>query len=233
MPEWPADAAGGMKISVVIPTYNAAKTLNATLRSANTGLPGAEIIVSDGGSTDSTAEIASAAGVRFVRGAKGRGVQMNAGAFLAKGDIFVFLHADTVLPAGALECVEKAFDRRAAKIAKFQLAFDHKHWVLRAYAAMTIFDCLLTSFGDQCIVISKDFFEALGGFPDWPLFEDVRIFQKAREKTRVHVFREKVVTSAEKFLKNGIFRQQWKNLALIISYKTGADPETLYQKYYR
>lgn len=222
-----------MKLSVIIPTFNAEKTLGETLRSVGSCLPKAEVIVSDGGSTDTTAEIATAAGARFIRGVKGRGVQMNAGARLARGDIFVFLHADTLLPAGALGCIERAFGRQETKIAKFQMAFDHKHWVLRAYAAMTIFDSLLTSFGDQCIVISKDFFEAIGGFPDWPLFEDVRIFQKAREKTKVRVFREKVVTSAEKFLKNGIFRQQWRNLTLIISYKTGAHPETLYQKYYR
>ena len=221
-----------MKFSVVIPTYNSAKSLELTLQSVIAACADVEIIVVDGGSIDHTQQMMRQyPSVRFLATQRGRGLQLQAGAEVAQGDILIFLHADTLLDHKAFAALRFVFQNTAVKVGTFQMKFDQAHPLLAFYSYMTRYDSLWTSFGDQCVVVRHAFFKEMGGFPPWPLFEDVCFLQKARCRTKVYSFPSNVVTSAEKFLRNGIIRQQLKNGLLILQYLFGVSPTVLAKKY--
>lgn len=96
---------------------------------------------------------------------------------------------------------------------------------------MTRFDSIFTRFGDQGIVVRKEFFHAIGGFPDWPLLEDIHFLRLARKKTKIYSLPGKVTTSAQRFLKNGIVAQQIFNGYVILRYLLGQSPQELARKY--
>ena len=220
-----------IRFSVIIPTFNEAHTLSKCIASVRASNKEVEIIVVDGNSHDQTLDIAQKENVIVCRSANGRGSQLNEGARCARGEILLFLHADTRLPSDAFAVLKRLFENPKVQIGTFSLAFDRNHWLLNFYARMTKFDSLWTRFGDQCIVTRKAFFASLNGFPHWPLFEDVRFLQEARKRTKIHSFSVKVTTSADKFLKNGYLRQQLRNGWLIVQYLMGVSPEILYKKY--
>lgn len=219
--------------TVIIPAYNEASRIANAIRSAKNQQPKVEVIVADGGSADGTPAMAGAEGARVVHSKRGRGIQCNAGARLATAEILIFLHADTVLPENAFRLLHKYFANPDIRIATFRMQFDSAHWLLRIYAAFTRFDSLFTRFGDQCIVVRRSFFEEIGGFPDWPLFEDVHLLRGARRVTRIHSLPANVTTSARRFTKLGLFRCQLFNSWLLLQYLLGVPPERLAQKYQR
>lgn len=221
-----------MDISVIIPTLNEERGLSRCLQNVRTVLPEAEIIVCDGGSSDQTCRIAQANGALVCHAFRGRGIQLNAGAGVAAGEIFLFLHADTFLPPDALARITELFRKPHVEIATFRMRFDHAHWLLGVYSYFTRFDSIFTRFGDQGLAVRKNFFETLGGFPSWPLFEDVRLLQSARRKTRVYSFPSEVITSARRFRQNGFARQQLRNGWYILQYLCGVAPDRLALKYF-
>ncbi|MBI4547418.1 MAG: TIGR04283 family arsenosugar biosynthesis glycosyltransferase [Ignavibacteriae bacterium] len=220
-----------MKFSVIIPTYQETQHLRQCIRRVRDTDPDVEIIIADGGSTDNTVEIAKDEHVSVCHSLLGRGLQCNAGAVNASGNILLFLHADTFLPLNAFEVLRSCFDDERVQVGTFRLAFDVSRLLLRFYSFFTRFDSIFTRFGDQCIVVRKSFYETIGGFPDWPLFEDVRLLHLARERTTIQSFPAIVTTSARRFLKRGIIRQQLRNGWYIIQYLMGESPERLARKY--
>ncbi|MCX7791867.1 MAG: TIGR04283 family arsenosugar biosynthesis glycosyltransferase [Chloroflexaceae bacterium] len=222
-----------LSFSVVIPTLNEAPNIAGCVAAVRDLDPHVEIIVADGGSTDGTADLAAAAGALVVAAPRGRGSQCNAGAAHASGDVLLFLHADTTLPPDAFVLLRDIFSDPAVRIAKFRLSFDVHDWLLDIAARLMWFDSLLTSFGDQGIVIRRDFFAELGGFPDWPLFEDVRLFELARARSEVYVVPAEVVTSARRFLENGVLQQLLHDLWLWLQYLFGVSPYELSRRYER
>lgn len=173
------------------------------------------------------------ANVQRLRAPRGRGTQCNVGAARATGPLLLFLHDDTALPVEAPALVRHAFSDPKTRIACFRLRFDHEHWLLTSYAFFSRFDGILTSFGDQGILIRRSFFATIGGFPDWPLFEDVALLGRARRRTRKRIKKlpAMVTTSAVRFLENGILRQQLLNAELILRFSLGASPESLRRRY--
>lgn len=217
--------------SVVIPTLNEAETLRRCIHGVRKQHHDAEIIVVDGGSKDDTVAIARAENVTVLTSCPGRGMQCNVGASRASGDILVFLHADTLLPETGFDTLRRAFENPEVTLGMFRLGFDVPHWILKAYTFFTRFDSVFTKFGDQCIVVRASFFRECGGFPDWPLFEDVQFLRKARRKAKVHCFQAAVITSARRFLANGIIRQQVVNACLLFLFLLGASPHRLARSY--
>jgi rSAM/selenodomain-associated transferase 2 len=217
--------------SVIIPALNEAERIVQTIRSLCAEMGAAETIVVDGGSSDETAALSRREGARVLAAHRGRGIQCNAGARAAAGEILIFLHSDTRLPHGALELLNQYFAHPQVQIGTFRLQFDHPHWLLRFYAAFTRFDSIFTRFGDQAIVVRKSFFQKIGGFPDWPLLEDVHLLRRARRVTKIHSFPARVVTSARRFLKMGIVRCQLLNGWLILQYLLGRSPAQLAAQY--
>ena len=223
----------GIKYSVIIPALNEAEAIGACMASVDTGGGKLELIVADGGSTDGTPAKAKQGGAKLVSSGGGRGAQMNAGAAGARGAILVFLHADTRLPSNWLAVLEAAFAHRGTEAGTFRLRFEPRLWALRPSEWLSRFDSVFTSFGDQGIAIRRPLFEALGGFPAWPLFEDVCLLQKARKRTRVVSLPAEVVTSSRRFQQAGVLRQKALNARLLFLYLAGASPEALAERYRR
>lgn len=217
--------------SVIIPVLNEERSIRTTIEDVMSLCSSAEVIVVDGGSSDRTREIVERYPVRLVNSAKGRGTQLNAGASVATGDIFLFLHADTRLPGDAFAQINMLFQSPNVQLARFRLKFDHPHRLLRFYSFFTRLESFWTSFGDQCLVVRRSFFENMGRFPDWPLFEDVHFLRTARSRTTIHIFPAWVTTSSRRFLKQGIVRQQMNNAKLLMRYLIGESPEQLVLRY--
>lgn len=202
-------------VSVIIPVLNEAATLSGLLL----GLKAQhridlELIVCDGGSTDGTPESA-AAHARVVKTARGRGLQMNAGARLARGDYLLFLHADSgiedpELIARALETLRDKKDRRVA--GHFRLRFirasNHKRLAWRYVEEKTAFNRPFTTNGDQGLLIQKRWFEELGGFDEsLPFLEDQRLAEKIRAEGRWITLPGVLATSARRFETEGFSRR--------------------------
>jgi len=218
-------------ITVIIPALNEAAAIGPVVMSVRQSLPEAAIVVVDGGSSDATASIAAAAGAEVVTSDRGRGRQCRAGAGKVQCEWMLFLHADTTLPANAEEIIARFTARPTTLIATFRLRFDRPNVFLQICCWFTRFDSVFTRFGDQGILIRRTFYEQLGGFPDWPLFEDVALLQRARACTRVHSLPAYVTTSARRFRQHGPLRQQMQNARLLLRYLLGASPEDLAREY--
>lgn len=222
-----------MKFSIIIPTLNEGQTIKSCIEKIHAAAAGEsiEIIIADGGSSDATSSIAELLKADVVHSQKGRGTQLNAGARKACGDILIFLHADTLLPEDAFTILKKAFKNTSVQAGKFRMRFDEQNILFAVYALFTRFDSVFTSFGDQCITVRRSFYTELGGFKEWPLFEDVEFLQRARKVTRIFSFKSYVTTSARRFKKNGILRQQIINSRLIFKYLRGASSQELADEY--
>ncbi len=227
-----ARESSGDRLAIVIPTWNEAARITPALRAARHCFPLASTIVVDAHSADQTRELAAREKARVLIAAPGRGGQCRAGAAAARdADWLLFLRTDTLLPSNADEAVEGFMRQPKAQIATFRLRFDHPSWFLRACGWLTRFDTVFTRFGDQGILVRREFYDALGGFPDWPLFEDVALLRRARAVARVHSLPAAVTTSARRFQRTGIYRQQWLNARLLLRFLTGASPALLAAEY--
>jgi rSAM/selenodomain-associated transferase 2 len=218
-------------IGVVVPTSNEGTRLEdllAELTSANFN----EIVIVDHDSTDDTISIASRHdGVRLVRAPRGRGPALNVGALATTAEILLFLHADTVLPPGARVMIATAVADPKVVGGCFQLSFDSRSAALRFYSWFTRYDSVLTTFGDQAYFIRRQAFVRVGGFPDWPILEDVEMRRRLKRAGRFVKLPFPVVTSARRFNKYGVIRQQLRNLAIIALFYLGRSPERLARWY--
>ena len=224
-------------ISIIIPAYNEeaqiANTIK-TIRAQSNPADITEIIVADGGSKDKTVDAAKAAGASAVISpAKGRAAQMNYGASIAKGSILYFLHADT-LPAkdfttDILNAVQRGFEAGC-----FMLAFDYAHWFLKANCWFTRFDVNAIRFGDQSLFITKEKFLQTKGFCEKNIvMEDQEIIKRIRRTCRFKVIRKPVVTSARKYLENGIYKTQGIFFIIYFMYWLGYSQQALVNTYRR
>lgn len=217
-------------LSIILPCLNEAHHIGSVveflLRSA--GGRSLEVIVADGGSTDGTVEIACRAGARIVLcDRKGRAVQMNQGANCARGGIFYFLHADTLPPRSyvddILEAVQAGFDSGC-----YRLKFDHDQWFLRSNSWFTRFDVDLFRFGDQSLFVTRQAFGALNGFDEsLILMEDQEFVTRLKRHGRFCLMKKSVVTSARKYLANGIYRLQAIFFLIVVLYKLGCSQRKL------
>ena len=215
-------------VSVVVPTRRLCQALRERCAWTAACLPGAEIIVCEPDDlVPLEAEPRLPEDWRLVRAPRGRGTQCNGGARAAAGELLMFLHDDTDLPRDAAVVLAAAFRDPGIGMACFRLAFDQRHWLLDAYAWGSRFESRLTTFGDQAMTIRRDIFDAVGGFPDWPLFEDVDLARRVRRCSRVAKLPSAVTTSASRFLANGPARQQLANGLLLARFLLGAPPERL------
>ena len=206
-------------ISVVMPAYNEEKALPETL-AALVAQPGEfEIIFVDGGSSDRTFEIArSFSNICVFPAKKGRASQMNAGAKQARGEWLLFLHADTVLPVGALQQLNEMETDQTIQAGGFMHQFSGDDWRLRLISFLDNFRCVRSRiiYGDQALFVRRSLFEELGGFPDQPILEDVAFCERLIKKTSPLILSPAVVTDARKFLKMGVFRSFLRVLLIIL-----------------
>ena len=221
------------KYSVIIPTLNEENYLPTVLEHLKNIDEEIEIIIADGGSVDSTVKIAERFDVKVCRSEKGKGIQLNNGAVCATGAVLIFLHADTFLPANAFSLINEYLLVRKVDIAAFKMKFDKESFLMDIYSWFTKFDSIFTTFGDQVIVIRRDFFNELNGFPNLTIFEDLELCRKARSKSKIYKLPAFVTTSARRFETIGTIKNQLLNALYILKYLVGIDPDNIYKKYFR
>ncbi len=229
-------------ISVVVPALNEADGIAACLASV-AGQDGPwDVVVADGGSSDGTAEAARQAmpEAQVISAQRGRARQMNAGAEAATGDVLLFLHADTRLPDGALADIRAALADPAVVGGCFRTRFASEpknefgrlgQALMRAWQARLWMRWHRLAFGDRGLFVRRDMFDAVGGFPDQPLFEDLDLVGTLRQRGGFAFLDASVETSARRFARHGALRQQLRNLALWLGWNAGVPPARLKRFY--
>lgn len=221
-------------VSVVIPTLNEEAGLPACLGALFEGVSAGvirELIVADGGSDDSTLEIAEEAGAEIVRCAASRGGQLRAGAAKAQGDWLLFVHADTVLSDGWSAAVEARLAQTDVA-GYFALRFEKGGIAGRLVAGWANLRSLLFGlpYGDQGLLVSRQLYEEIGGFADFPLMEDVAMAQQLGRR-RLAPLSAQATTSPRKYQAQGWLRRGGRNLWTLLRYLVGVSPETLAAAY--
>lgn len=220
-----------VNISIIIPTLNEATTIGELARALGKLRGAAEIILADGGSQDGTVKMAREVGWLVVEAPRGRGQQMNAGAKLATGEVLLFLHADTRLPEGALVMIEELLQDERVCGGNFSLVFDggtREAWLLtRIYPLLRLGGMC---YGDSAIFIRRSVFERLGGYSDYPIFEDCDLYRRMRRVGKFVRLPASAVTSSRRF--EGRFVRTFALWATMqVLYWLGVDPNRLNRWY--
>lgn len=223
-------------ISIVVPVLNEQEQINALLEHvrAQSSDGAYEIIVVDGDPHGGTIGLVRGDAVTCITGSRGRGRQMNAGARASRGDVLLFLHADTRLPSDALKNIARVLENPKYVGGAFDLSIDSRRWVLKYIAARASMRSRLNRipYGDQAIFIRKDYFEKIGGFKDIPLMEDVDLMRRIKKDGKqIHILRDKVTTSARRWEKEGAVYTTLKNQVIVMLYYLGVRPESLARLY--
>jgi rSAM/selenodomain-associated transferase 2 len=222
-------------IDIVVPTLNAAPTLAATLgclqRSREDGLVG-EVIIVDGGSTDGTQDIACAFGAMVVMSERGRGRQLARGAAVSTAPWLLFLHADTRLLPGWEQEVGTFIRQGTDRAAVFHLRFDDSAALARRLERAVSWRTRLLGlpYGDQGLVISRDLYDAVGGFRDMPLMEDVDLARRLGRK-RILLLDSIAETSARRYRRSGYPIRAARNFIVLSLYFCGVPPRVLARLY--
>ncbi len=221
-------------ISVIIPTLNEAKSIEQTILDLNKHNQ-MEIIVVDGGSRDATAEIAKTAGARVMTAGPSKARQMNAGAAMATGDIFLFLHADTRLPDNFGDSVRAALSQEGVCAGAFSLGIDSDAGGLRIIENVANWRSriLQMPYGDQALFVSREIFNQIGGYPDYLIMEDFEFVRRLKRKGTITILSQSVLTSPRRWLNFGIFRTWLLNQLIIIAFYLGTSPNRLAKWYNR
>lgn len=223
-----------VSLSIIIPTLNEAAGIAATLEALRDYRKrGAEVIVVDGGSSDGTATLAQPLADRVLTAARGRAVQMNAGAAQARGEILIFLHADCRLPPGADDLIIDGLRRSRRSWGRFDIKIAGRHPMFRVIAAMMNLRSRLTGIatGDQGLFITRSLFDAVGGFPEIALMEDIELSRRLKRYGRPLCLRHRVTTSGRRWEQHGVLRTILLMWALRFAYWLGADPDKLALRY--
>lgn len=225
MPEWRRTSKP--YLSVVVPTLNEERLIASTVDTAAS--VDAEIIVSDGGSTDRTVEIASASGCRIVVGSPGRAAQQNRGAAAARGAVLLFLHADTRLPVHYVHQIFDALMDRRTVLGAFRFATGVNTSAMRWIAFWTNLrsNWLKLPYGDQGLFMRKSVFNENGGFPAVPIAEDLYLVRRLGRKGRVALASTEAVTSDRRWRQLGPLRTTLINTIIAAGCLAGISPSRL------
>lgn len=228
-------AAARPRFSLIIPALNEAAGIAETLAALATWREaGDEVVLVDGGSTDDTVARARGLADLVVEAPRGRARQMNAGAQRSRGECLVFVHADTRLPAAAREVLCALMASDTAPWGRFDVRLSGSHPLLRVVERMMNLRSRLTGIatGDQVIFVARHRFNAIGGFPDQPLMEDIEFSTRLRREVRPCCVRLAVLTSSRRWESRGIMRTILLMWGLRLRYFFGADPEVLARAYW-
>ncbi|NYS60593.1 TIGR04283 family arsenosugar biosynthesis glycosyltransferase [Vreelandella salicampi] len=222
----------GTPLSIIIPVLNEADALPILLAALQPlRAQGAEVIVVDGESQDGTPKLARPLADRVLISPPGRARQMNLGAAQARADALVFLHADTRLPPNALTLITQALATRLW--GRFDIHLDGRsHWLPVISAMMNLRSHLSgIATGDQALFIRRDAFDAVGGFPEQPLMEDIEITKRLKRLSRPTCLRAKVVSSGRRWDQYGAWRTMVLMWRLRYRYWRGASAKDLAKEY--
>jgi rSAM/selenodomain-associated transferase 2 len=218
-------------VSIIVPTLNEATTMRDLAASLDRLRGEFEVIVCDGGSADATVGMALQCGLRVIEAPRGRGSQMNAGAKLAKGETLLFLHSDTRLPEDALERVGDALDDEMVCGGNFSLIFGgdtREAWLLTRISPLLRLGGML--YGDSAIFVRRGVFESLGGYREYPIFEDCDLYRRMRRLGKFVRLNACATTSSRRF--EGRFIRTFALWSLMqMLYWLGVNPNLLNRLY--
>jgi rSAM/selenodomain-associated transferase 2 len=229
-----AREVGVSKLSIIVPVLNEGESIADALDAlADLRALGVEVIVVDGGSRDATVLRARARADRVISAPRGRALQMNAGAEKACGDVLLFLHADTRLPADADHIVLNGLARSGRGWGRFDVKIDGDSSLLVAVAWLMNVRSRLTGIatGDQAIFVRRNAFRSIGGFPAIALMEDIALSKRLKRVSRPLCLRACAVTSGRRWDKNGVIGTVLLMWRLRLAYFFGADPKALARQY--
>jgi rSAM/selenodomain-associated transferase 2 len=223
-----------MNYSIIIPTLNEGRTIVNCLNALQPLRSNCEIILVDGGSTDDTQKIAQPLVDKLISTEKGRAIQMNVGAESAKGEMLIFLHADTFLPQNALSDIAQAI-RSQQQWGRFDVVLGGSHPMLKVIAFFMNWRSRLTGIatGDQAIFIYKQLFDSVGRYPTIALMEDIALSKKLKKIALPACLKAKVTTSGRRWEDYGVFKTILLMWSLRLRYFLGEDPQTLTESYGR
>lgn len=223
-----------LKLSIVMPCLDEADTIVAALEAlAPLRQRGAEVIVIDGGSTDRTLSLAEQLADVARSAARGRAVQMNAGAAHATGEVLLFLHADTTLPDNADLLIREGLARSGASWGRFDVTIRGRHRLLRIVSRAMNVRSRMTGIatGDQALFVMRSLFDRIGRYPEIALMEDIALSKRLRRCGTPLCLRARVTTSGRRWEKHGVWRTVLLMWRLRLAYSLGADPDTLALRY--
>lgn len=220
-----------MLVSIVIPVLNEARLIRSTIDALHHQPDQFEIIIADGGSSDETVARAESRGVTVIAAPRGRGLQMNAGAAVAQGEVLLFLHADTRLPDNALTLIDAVLESPEVCGGNFNLHFAGETFGAKLLTRLyPLFRWLGLVYGDSAIFVRRSVFESLGGYRDIPLFEDCDLYQRLRRIGRFVRLPESATTSSRRF--EGHFLRTFAHWAMLqLLYWLGVAPQRLANMY--
>ena len=221
-------------ISIIIPVYNEERTIHKQLRylsDCSRGYP-TEVIVVDGGSTDSTVLNVRNEGFTCLNAPeKGRAIQMNTGALFASGNILYFVHADSKPPKTFQKDIRN-YINRGYESGCYRFAFDSDHPLLKLNSYFTRFNRLMCRGGDQTLFITRSFFDALGGFrEDYKIMEDFEFIRRLQKSGSFIIIPKDTVVSARKYSDNSYLKVNVVNLVVFTMFFLGASQKTMIHAY--
>jgi rSAM/selenodomain-associated transferase 2 len=223
------------RISIIIPVLNESANLQWAIESTQPS-DNIEVIVVDGGSSDDTCQVAVKLGVKLIVSPAGRSRQMNLGAAAATGDILLFLHGDSRLPLGFDRLIRQVMGGNDVQIAgAFRLGIDAPQrsfrWVERGVNWRS--QVCQMPYGDQGIFLQAKVFNEIGGFPDLPIMEDFELIRRLRQRGKISIVPQPVITSARRWLQKGILKTTLINQLMVWGYLGGVNPARLVELYRR
>jgi len=219
-------------IAIVVPVFNEGQALHDRLQDFM-ALDADELIFVDGGSADETQALLASHKVQWLRSDLGRALQMNAGAKVASSDILVFIHADTIISKSGLSSIRAGLTALNTVGGRFDVRLSGRHpafrlieWMINQRSRMTKINT-----GDQCLFVRRDVFEAMGGFAEMPLLEDVEFSRRLKRVGRVVCLPDKVTTSSRRWQQHGIISTVWLMWKIRLLYALGVAPVRLAKLY--
>ena len=222
------------KISIIIPVLNEARTIKETLASTDPST-NVEVIVVDGGSLDDTVQVAQSLGIKVLSSSTGRACQMNAGAKAATGEILLFLHGDTQLPPKFDAMIRTALESPIMNYEKVPIAGAFALRIDAPFLSLRLIErgvnwrshFLQMPYGDQAIFLKAEIFHEIGSFPKLPIMEDFELMRRLRRRGRLVIIPVPVITSARRWLQNGVIKTTLMNQIIILAYLLGVPPERI------
>lgn len=222
-------------ISIIVPVLNEAKSLSVCLQALqNLRRQGCELIVVDGGSQDASVTIATPLADHVLVTAKGRAIQMNAGARSAQGDVLWFMHGDSLPPSAAGELIRTSLAAPDCDWGRFDVKLSGSRPLLRVVETLMNWRSRLTGIatGDQGIFVKRSAFMQVDGYPPIALMEDIALSKALKRISQPVCLRQRLVTSSRRWEHNGIGKTIFLMWRLRLAYRLGADPNHLARLYY-